>query len=497
MVFSSILFLCGFLPVAVAAYYAAPRRFRNAFLLLASLVFYGWGEPRYILIMLFSTAFDYANGRLLERFDARPGLRKAVLANSIAVNLGVLCFFKYTDFAIENVNRLTGTGFGLLQLALPIGISFYTFQTLSYTIDVYRRRVAAQRNLVDFAMFVCMFPQLVAGPIVRYAEIESQLRGRVESAGLFWEGLVRFAAGLGKKVLLANQAGALWAEVSSISPTGELPALTAWVGLLAFTFQIYFDFSGYSDMAIGLGKMFGFRLPENFRYPYESRSVTEFWRRWHMTLGAWFRDYLYFPLGGSRCGRRRLVFNLLVVWALTGLWHGAGWNFVVWGLFYFVLLTVEKLFLLRRMKSWPTALRHLYTLAFVMLGWALFACDDAALLAGFAGSLFGLHGGASSMSLYYLATYGLTFAIMAVASTRLPHRAAEALLCRLAARGGSGTTAVGAGGEDGATAAGAGACGWRGWAAFALEALFVVAMVGLSLAFLAGDSYNPFLYFRF
>ena len=467
MVFSSILFLCFFLPVTVGLYFILPRKIRNIILLVASLVFYAWGEPKYILIMLFSTVFDYCNGRLLEKFDAKEGVRKLILTLSLVVNLGLLCFFKYTDFAIENINKLAGTEIGLLQLALPIGISFYTFQTLSYTIDVYRRKVSVQHNILDFGMYICLFPQLIAGPIVRYSDVETQIKGRKETAELFWAGLLRFSLGLGKKVLLANQIGALWDEISA---TSNLPVATAWIGALAYTFQIYFDFSGYSDMAIGLGMLFGFEFPENFLHPYESKSVTEFWRRWHVTLGTWFREYLYIPLGGNRCGKVRQVFNLLVVWALTGIWHGAGWNFLFWGLFYFVLLTFEKMFFLKYLEKIPKVLQHIYTMFFVILGWAIFANDDVAVLGTYLKCMFGANGFANTTTAYYLLTYGALFVILIIGSTTLPKLVATKIKNQLAKK----KTAV-----------------------WIMELLVIIFMIGFSFVFLVGDSYNPFLYFRF
>jgi alginate O-acetyltransferase complex protein AlgI len=468
MVFSSILFLCIFLPATVLLYYVLPRRLRNLALLLVSLVFYAWGEPRYVVIMLFTMLFDYGSGLLLERLQCEKGRQKTVLIITLVVNLGMLCFFKYTDFTIENLNRLLGTDLGLLRLALPIGISFYTFQALSYTIDVYRGTVKAQHNLIDFSMYISLFPQLIAGPIVRYSDIEMQLRDRRETSDQVWHGVQRFAVGLGKKVLLANQIGGLWKEISATG--GKIPAGTAWLGALAFTFQIYFDFSGYSDMAIGLGELFGFQFPENFKYPYMAASITEFWRRWHITLSTWFREYLYIPLGGNRCGKRRQVFNLLVVWCLTGLWHGAGWNFLLWGLFYFLLLTAEKLFLSHAMEHWPKILRHVYALFFIVIGWVIFACDDMHLLGSYFGSLFGAHGAANEMTLYYLGTYGVLLLILILAATKLPLCAAVKIKQKLLI------------GEK---------------TCFVLSCCFVVLLLAASIALLVGDSYNPFLYFRF
>lgn len=470
MVFSSLVFLCGFLPPVLAVYYLCPERFRNFFLFVASLLFYAWGEPVYILIMIFSTVFDYCNARAMEALDkaGRQGARKGVLVLSVVGNIGILSFFKYTDFVLETVNQLTGSGITLLKLALPIGISFYTFQTLSYSIDVYRRRVPVQKNIISFGMYVCLFPQLIAGPIVRYADIQGQIENRPACWKSRAEGMQRFLIGLGKKVLLANQIGRLWDEIS-VLPADELCVTSAWLGALAFSFQIYFDFSGYSDMAIGLGQLLGFSFPENFRYPYESKSITEFWRRWHITLGTWFREYVYIPLGGNRKGMIRQVFNLLVVWFLTGLWHGAGWNFILWGLYFFVLLLVEKLFLMQEMEQWPGWLRHAYALFFIVLGWAIFACDDMELLLRYIGTMFGsgtsVH---NEISSYYWCSNAILLLISAVGSLRLPAKAAERM-CR------RGTEQM----------------------QFVIKSVFALFVFFLSIAFLVSGSYNPFLYFRF
>ena len=377
MVFSSLTFLCIFLPIVVILYGIFPVKWRNFLLLAASLVFYAWGEPRYILIMLFSTVFDYINGRLIEYYDKqqKQKAKKRVVMVSIVGNLGILAFFKYTDMLIVSWNQITASNLSLLKIALPIGISFYTFQTMSYTIDVYRGLVKAQRNLISFGMYVCMFPQLIAGPIVRYQTIADQIDERKENNAVWVAGMQRFILGLAKKVILANQIGRLWEEISTTQMT-QLSTAGAWLGAIAYTFQIYFDFSGYSDMAIGLGKMFGFTFPENFKHPYESKSITEFWRRWHITLSTWFREYVYIPLGGNRKGFKRQIVNLLIVWFLTGLWHGASWNFVLWGLYYFVLLVIEKVFLLAKMQRWPRVLQHFYALFFIVTGCVVFAIED-------------------------------------------------------------------------------------------------------------------------
>ena len=468
MVFSSLIFLCVFLPVVGIVYFVLPKQLRNLWLLLASLFFYAWGEPRYILIMLFSTAFDYFNGRVIA-YAAEKGRRatlgRAVLVLSVAGNLGILCFFKYTDFALGTVNRLAGTQFGLLQLALPIGISFYTFQTMSYTIDVYRGEISAQRNIISFGMYVCLFPQLIAGPIVRYKDVQKEVDARQTTVTGVVHGLQRFLIGLAKKVLLANQIGALWDDIKGLG-SADMSMALAWLGAVAFTFQIYFDFSGYSDMAIGLGEMFGFHFPENFDHPYESKSITEFWRRWHMTLGTWFREYLYIPLGGNRKGLARQVLNLFTVWFLTGLWHGAGWNFILWGLYYFVLLVLEKFVLRHVLERLPNILQHVYTMFFVVVGWVIFACDEMGLLGSYFKALFGIGVPAgNALALYEWDVQAPFLAILLIASTMLPARIAKQLT--------------------------------REEQRSPLLMVYTGVLLVLSLAFLVSGSYNPFLYFRF
>ncbi len=468
MVFSSAVFLLVFLPVTLGLYFLLPIRFRNVFLFAASLLFYAWGEPRYVLIMLFSTLFDYGNGLALEKWDARPVLRRLILIFSIVVNVGLLCFFKYTNFAISTISDITGLSLSLLHIALPVGISFYTFQTLSYTIDVYRRQVKAQHNIIDFGMYISMFPQLIAGPIVRYIEIEKSLKNRASEAQAAAQGAFRFVTGLCKKVLIANQLGPLWDEI--YRKNGDLPALTAWIGALAFAFQIYFDFSGYSDMAIGIGRMLGFSLPENFRYPYEAHSITDFWRRWHITLGTWFREYVYIPLGGNRRGIWRQVFNLLVVWFLTGLWHGAGVHFILWGLYFFVLLSAEKLFLSNFLKKLPHIATQVYTLFFVLISWVIFACDDLSSLRIYLPSLFGAGGFVSLGSWYFLRNYGAMLLFAAICCTHAPRT-----LCRILIQ----------------------KVNLSQKSIFCFKAFFTLAALLLCVVFVIADSYNPFLYFRF
>ena len=460
MVFSSFVFLLVFLPLILLLYYISPDRIKNLVLLLGSLLFYAWGEPVYVLIMLFSTVFDYTNGRLISYFKAgnRNPWAKAVLIVDICGNLGILGFFKYADFFIGTVNSLTGAGIGLLQIALPIGISFYTFQTMSYTIDVYRGQVPPQRNILDFATYVTLFPQLIAGPIVQYKTVAHELGKRRVGLEDFSEGVYRFSKGLAKKVLLANQIGSLWDTISSMQ---ELTVATAWLGAIAYSFQIYFDFSGYSDMAIGLGRMFGFHFLENFDFPYVSKSITEFWRRWHISLGSWFREYVYIPLGGNRKGKLRQVMNLLIVWMLTGLWHGASWNFVLWGLYYGLLLILEKLFLSKIMERLSGVLKHIYSLFLILLGWMIFAQTDMSRLGVYLKAMFGVGVElVNSDFWYFLSCNGVLLVILVLCSMNVWKRIPQKML---------------------------GVC----------KPVLMVLFMALSFAFLVGDSYNPFLYFRF
>lgn len=466
MVFSSTIFLCVYLPLVLLGYYICPKKGRNLFLLIVSLVFYAWGEPKYVFLMIFSILVNYIFGRLMDKNRGRQKRMKLMLVLSVVIDLGLLSVFKYTDFIITNVNAIFGSSFDLLNIALPIGISFYTFQAMSYTIDVYRDDVRVQKNLIDFGMYITMFPQLIAGPIVRYADVQDQLAERSVTTADFSEGVMRFVVGLGKKVLLANQMGAVWSEIYALG--GDVSALMAWTGAIAYTFQIYFDFSGYSDMAIGLGRMFGFKFPENFRYPYQSVSITDFWRRWHITLSTWFKEYLYIPLGGNRRGLARQALNLLIVWSLTGFWHGAGWNFVMWGLYYFVILFIEKLFLLKALDKLPKFFRHVYALVLIIIGWVIFASDDVSVLLPYLGSMFGANGAIGGMDVYTLLTKAVLLIICCIASTELPKKLF--------------LSAAGAMNEK---------------AAFTLKSVLMIALLALSMILLIGDSYNPFLYFRF
>ena len=444
-----------------------PLKWRNTVLLVFNLIFYGWGEPLYILIMFVSIGIDYTHGILVERAKRQGNDKRARLAvaSSMVFNLALLFFFKYWDFIAESLASI-GLGFmPVLGLSLPIGISFYTFQTMSYTIDVYRGDARVQYNIINFGTFVTLFPQLIAGPILQYKDLDQQLEHRDHSPEQFASGVQVFVVGLAKKVLLANNIGMLW-DAFKATPSAELTVLGSWLGILAFTFQIYFDFSGYSDMAVGLGRMLGFEFIRNFNYPYISKSVTEFWRRWHISLGNWFREYLYIPLGGNRVGRLRLLFNLMVVWAATGIWHGANWTFLLWGLYYGVLLVLEKLVWGKALARLPAALRHIYTLFFVIVGWVLFDLDSLSQVGGYLKGMFGLSGAGlyDGAALYYLGAYLPTLVILALASTPLAVRLWEKLPRR------------------------------------AVQiALPVVLLLGLTIstAYLVDSTYNPFLYFNF
>ena len=416
MVFSSIFFIFYFLPAILAVYFLAPKRHRNLVLFLGSLIFYAWGEPVYVALMLFSTAFNYFAGRKIGRTE-QQAQKKRVLTISVVVNLAILVFFKYTNFFLGLINAALPWDIPYLNLALPIGISFYTFQTMSYVIDVYRGKVAAQKNFINFGTYVTLFPQLIAGPIVRYSTIEKQLTSRRETIEGFSSGLMCFAAGLAKKVLIANNIGLLWDSVHATA-LPELSALSAWLGIIAFAFQIYFDFSGYSDMAIGLGRMFGFEFEQNFNYPYISKSITDFWRRWHISLSTWFKEYVYIPLGGNRAGRGRAHLNILIVWVLTGFWHGASFNFLAWGLYYALLLMLEKDVLARLLNKLPKAVGTVYTLFFVLIGWVLFASDSLTESIGYLKVMFGLSGaGAVSPMFFYDVLSNMVLLVIAAAAS--------------------------------------------------------------------------------
>lgn len=465
MLFSSIPFLYYFLPLVLAVYFLTPARFRNAVLLLASLIFYAWGEPKYVLLMLASILSGYGFGLLQEQYRGQKGA-KLVCGLSVAVSLSFLLYFKYADFFLENFNAATGLGVPLLRIALPIGISFYTFQIISYTVDVYRGE-PAQKNLIHLAAYVAMFPQLIAGPIVRYSDIAQQLEHRSHPTALAAEGVRRFLIGLGKKILIANQLGEL---CSVFRASDEKSVLFYWLYAVAFALHIYFDFSGYSDMAIGLGKVFGFHFLENFNYPYISASITEFWRRWHMSLGTWFRDYVYIPLGGNRVGRARQLLNILVVWMLTGFWHGAAWNFVVWGLMFAVLLIMEKLWLLKPLsKCRPLA--HLYVVFFVVISFVIFNAENMGQALSDIGGLFGAGGIplVSAEAVYCLRSFALVLILAVLGATPLLRNG----LVRLSQYPTAGKVLN------------------------ALEPFTLFILLLVMTGYLVDGSFNPFLYFRF
>ena len=464
MVFSDSVFLFMFLPLTLAVYYAVPFAFKNTVLFLTGLLFYAWGEPVYVLIMLLSTAIDYCAGRLMDRFDSNKNIRKATLLVSVVMNLSLLGIFKYGSFFIGSVNGIFGSAIPDPGPPLPIGISFFTFQSMSYTIDLYRRNIKVQKNFIDFAAFVTMFPQIVAGPIVRYEDVSAQLACRRIDLSSMSDGITRFVCGMCKKVLIANSIGALWTDVKA-QDYASMPAATAWLGIAAFTLQIYFDFSGYSDMAIGLGKMLGFDFPENFRYPYNSKSIAEFWRRWHITLGDWFKSYVYFPLGGSRGSTAATIRNTLIVWLLTGLWHGASWNFILWGLYYGVLIILEKFVFRRLLERTPSALQHILTMLAVVFGWVIFEITSPASELEFVKAMLGFGGSfANSFTLNALHNYAVTFIAAIAISTGIPLKMCK----KLPEKRADTLSLVG-------EAAGMTAC----------------------IACLVDSGYNPFLYFNF
>lgn len=466
MLFSSLGFLYFFLPVVLILYIVSPKKLKNFTILLSSLVFYAWGEPRYVILMVISILLGYVFGLIIEKLN-KGKLRNLVLALSVVTSLGMLGYFKYADFFIDNFNKVTGLSVPFLKVSLPIGISFYTFQMLSYEVDVWRENVKAQKNLVNLAAYISMFPQLIAGPIVRYKDVAEQLESRTHSLEKISYGIKRFAIGLGKKVLLANTLG----EIAKIyGASGEKTVLFTWIYALAASLQIYFDFSGYSDMAIGLGSIMGFTFPENFNYPYISKSVTEFWRRWHMTLGGWFRDYLYIPLGGNRVSALRWGFNIFVVWMATGFWHGASWNFIIWGLYFAVLLIIEKK-LIGKFLEKAKVLNHIYLVLLIVISFVFFDNVDMAEGGRRILTLFGLSGAkfASTESIFYLKDYLFILLVAMFGATPLPKKIVEKV-----AKSETGSKVLGI-----------------------LEPVFVAIILIVATSFLVNGSFNPFLYFRF
>ena len=472
MVFSSIPFLYYFLPVVLLCYAIAPAKCKNMVLLLASLVFYAWGEPKLVLLMAVSVILGYLFGLLIEKYRGTAKAKYYMIA-SVVISVGFLGYFKYADFFISNVNAATGLSLPLLKAALPIGISFYTFQLISYIIDVYRGNAAAQRNFLNLATYIAMFPQLIAGPIVRYTDIAEQLKERVHRFDDIAYGIRRFIVGLSKKVLIANQLGELCDIFQS---SGEQSVLFFWMYAVSVSLQIYFDFSGYSDMAIGLGRMFGFKFMENFNYPYISKSVTEFWRRWHISLGSWFRDYIYIPLGGNRVSKGRHLFNIFVVWFLTGFWHGAAWNFIIWGLYFAVLLVIEKFFMLKYMERMPKVLVHGYVLLASVISFVIFDAADMSAAFAYIGAMFGFGDIPliTAETLYYLRSYAILLILALVGATPVVKQIASKIMTAQWTESTLGTAA-----------------------AAIVELAVLIALLIISTAFLVDGSFNPFLYFRF
>lgn len=464
MVFSSIPFLFFFFPFCLICYYLTPNRFKNYTLLVFSLFFYAWGEPIYILLMIFSTLVDFLNGRLLSKNNNKK-TRRRFLFIAILINLSLLGFFKYTDLLIETINFIFNTNISPLNITLPIGISFYTFQTMSYSIDAYRKDVEPETNYFRYLTYISMFPQLIAGPIVRYETINRELHKRTIVFDNVCKGFLRFLNGLFKKVLIGNNIGYLNSLIMN-SDLYSQSILTLWLGIIAFALQIYFDFSGYSDMAIGMGKMLGFSFDENFDYPYASRSITEFWRRWHISLSTWFRDYVYIPLGGNRKGLRKQIRNILFVWALTGIWHGASWNYLLWGIYYGVILVIEKVFLTRYIEKWPNILKHLYTIISLIIGWAIFSIEDVSVLQNYLKlMLTPTLPLIDSNFIFYISNYALILILGTVFSfpivKKIPKLAERNILTKI------------------------------------LFAIIYIVLFIASVAYLVSDTYNPFMYFRF
>ncbi|MBR2990324.1 MAG: MBOAT family protein [Solobacterium sp.] len=460
MVFSSLTFLYAYLPVVLIVYFLCPWKYRNLVLFLVSLFFYGWGEPVYVLVMLASILMNWLMGKIIARREGTAAKRALILC--IIFNLCLLGFFKYADFLINNLRALGLRSLHPLNISLPIGISFYTFQTMSYPIDLYRRQTTEQKSFISFGAYVVMFPQLIAGPIVRYVEVVEELGHRTISLDDVHDGLLRFCQGLAKKVLLANACGAVFEEISAL-PDPDMSVLTAWLGILFYAFQIYYDFSGYSDMAIGIGRILGFHFPENFNHPYTADSITDFWRRWHMTLSYWFRDYVYIPLGGNRKGLPRQILNILIVWFLTGMWHGAAWNFIIWGLLYGIVLILEKVFLLRYLQRSPKILRHGYTMIIVLIAWVFFAFTDLGKALHYLSLMFTSPHLYSGLTLYYLRDNLTVLVLAALASTTLLQNCGRRL---------------------------------QKAAPWTVPVLCVLCLL-ICTAFIVDASYNPFLYFRF
>ncbi|MDK2802909.1 MAG: MBOAT family protein [Oscillospiraceae bacterium] len=468
MVFSSIIFLYFFLPIVFLTYYLVPKNYKNIILIVSGIIFYGWGEPIYIGMLIISILIDYLSGLGISKFKDQKYLRVLFLMISVVMNIGLLGFFKYSGFFIDNINNIFGVSIESVSHPLPIGISFYTFQSMSYTIDLFMKKIKVQKSFLNFATYVTLFPQLVAGPIVRYKDISDEIVERDIKTNDVYYGIYQFVKGLSKKVLIANNIGYLWTTVKGMD-LESLPVITAWVGILAFTFQIYFDFSGYSDMACGLGRMLGFKFPKNFNYPYIAKSISDFWRRWHITLGDWFKSYVYFPLGGNRRGLARTILNLIIVWFLTGFWHGANWNFIIWGVYFGIIIIIEKLFLGKVLEKIPSFFQILYTFFLVVIGWVIFEFIDLNNLFIYIKSMFGLNNGGfiDSGSVYLLVSYLFVFIVCIIFST--PYL--KNYIYKL--------------------------CKTELEIIDHFRVIFIVLGLILSTAYLIDASYNPFLYFRF
>lgn len=468
MVFSSLTFLFVFLPIVLLIYYISPRPLKNFVILLFSLIFYAWGEPKFIFLIILSILINYIGALQIVKNSSDTEKRKFIFITLLLIDISILFFFKYYGFIISSIGSLFGIDLVIRDIPLPLGISFYTFQQISYIIDVYTKKTKVQKNLINFAAYITMFPQLIAGPIVKYNDIESQLKNRNENLTQFSSGLHRFIIGLGKKVLLANSIGAIWSEIKVI-PLNEISILTSWIGIIAFALQIYFDFSGYSDMAIGLAKMFGFEFLENFNYPYISKSVTEFWRRWHISVGTWFREYLYIPLGGNKKGNLIQIRNLFVVWFTTGLWHGASFNFIAWGIYFGVILFIEKIIFKNILNKLPSFLCHIYTLILVLIGWVIFDMNTLSSAMEYISIMFGLSNNlvVDKLSLFILSNNIVILLIGIICSTTLLPNVFKKLRCSLKKSN-----------------------------IFIIISMYLIIFI-LSISYLVGESFNPFLYFRF
>lgn len=468
MVFSSLIFIFVFLPITLIIYYLVPKTKQNYVLLISSLFFYGWGEPVYIILMIISIMVNHLGGLLIQEYRRNKDFCKFIFITVLVLDLSSLVFFKYYGFIIDNINLIFNTSLRIRNLPLPLGISFYTFQLISYVADVYMEKIEAQDNIITFGAYISMFPQLVAGPIVQYRHVKEQLFNREESVLKFGVGVERFIMGIGKKVLLANNLGLVWQSIKSI-PIEEVSILSSWLGIIAFTLQIYFDFSGYSDMAIGLGKMMGFDFLENFKYPYMSRSVTEFWRRWHMSLSGWFREYMYIPLGGNRKGKKIQFRNLMIVWFATGLWHGASWNFVVWGLYFGLLIFSEKMYIGKLLEKLPRSVGHIYTLVLIIIGWVFFEALSLRGAMAYLGVMFGISGNVvvDNMGLYTLRSNFMIITLAIIAATPFFKNLLKLIKEKLQLRG------------------------------VAVAIVSNILILFISTVYLVSETYNPFLYFRF